>query len=151
MKLGIIGYGKMGKAVEVQALQRGHEVYLLTLPHPAGSEKFEERLDDGKIHVAFPKSWENADDRYDAREIIDENLERLAWKKTQRRKLMEHASRVDGPLFTTKRHVGRNLNFHYVVTNLNSGHNLPSGSLGAQPQLWLNVVLTDLCSQTNLF
>ena len=37
---------------------------------------------------------------------------------------------------------------HYKVpgsklTNLNKGHNLPSGSLGAQPELWLDVALID--------
>ncbi len=40
MKIGIIGYGKMGKAVETQALKRGHTVYRLPLPHPADSENF---------------------------------------------------------------------------------------------------------------
>jgi hypothetical protein len=34
------------------------------------------------------------------------------------------------------------LSFEYVVHNKSDGHNMPSGSLGAQPQLWLNVVLT---------
>ena len=29
------------------------------------------------------------------------------------------------------------------MTNINPGHNLPSGSLGAQPEMWLNVVLMD--------
>ncbi|WP_348246638.1 hypothetical protein, partial [Salmonella enterica] len=29
------------------------------------------------------------------------------------------------------------------IKNVNSGHNLPSGSLGAQPQLWVNVALVD--------
>ena len=28
-----------------------------------------------------------------------------------------------------------------MVTNTNEGHNLPTASLGAQPQLWANVVL----------
>ncbi|MEZ6106724.1 MAG: hypothetical protein R3B96_11560 [Pirellulaceae bacterium] len=39
------------------------------------------------------------------------------------------------------------IRMHYVVTNLNAGHNLPTASLGAQPQLWLNVVLVDPCGQ----
>jgi hypothetical protein len=30
---------------------------------------------------------------------------------------------------------------HYIVTNTNEGHNLLTASLGAQPQLWANVVL----------
>jgi hypothetical protein len=31
--------------------------------------------------------------------------------------------------------------FHYVVSNTNEGHNLLTASLGAQPQLWANIVL----------
>jgi hypothetical protein len=48
---------------------------------------------------------------------------------------------VDGPYFNSSPSRGRDLRFHYVMTNTNEGHNLPSGSLGAQPQLWANVVL----------
>jgi hypothetical protein len=33
------------------------------------------------------------------------------------------------------------LKFSYKVTNTNPGHNMPSGSLGAQPEIWLNVAL----------
>ena len=36
---------------------------------------------------------------------------------------------------------GRSCSSHYVVTNTNEGHNLLTASLGAQPQLWANVVL----------
>ncbi|MEM8681547.1 MAG: cytochrome C, partial [Planctomycetota bacterium] len=54
----------------------------------------------------------------------------------------ENGSHVDGPIFKTTPLRGKPLHFHYVVTNTNIGHNLPSGSLGAQPQLWLNVALT---------
>ena len=42
---------------------------------------------------------------------------------------------------TSRSRVGKILRFHYIVTNRNDGHNMPSGSLGAQPQLWANVVL----------
>src|SRR5690606_40695202 len=45
--------------------------------------------------------------------------------------------------YTTLFRSGRTLAFSYQITNLNSGHNLPSGSLGAQPQIWVNVALID--------
>ncbi|MCA9197351.1 MAG: hypothetical protein KDA87_07420 [Planctomycetales bacterium] len=107
-----------------------------------GTEDFEERVDDGKIKVTFPKTWSNVDDRYDAREIIAENMELLDYKKSQRFKLMEGNSKILGPYFKHAPRCGKPLKFHYEVRNLSNGHNMPSGSLGAQPQIWLNVVLT---------
>jgi hypothetical protein len=56
---------------------------------------------------------------------------------------MENGSRIDGPFFTSELKVGNGLKFKYVVTNTDEGHNLPSGSLGAQPEIWLNVALID--------
>jgi len=54
---------------------------------------------------------------------------------------MENGSHVDGPFFDDPPRVGQELMFAYVVINTNEGHNLPTASLGAQPQLWANVVL----------
>ncbi|MCA9186120.1 MAG: hypothetical protein KDA99_10890, partial [Planctomycetales bacterium] len=107
-----------------------------------GTDEFEEPLEGKKTAATFPKVWAEADDRYDAREIIAANLKTLAMKKETRRELMERGSHIEGPFFTSQPVSGRALEFHYAVTNLNSGHNMPSGSLGAQPQVWLNVVLT---------
>ncbi len=43
---------------------------------PAGAlPKFEDKVADGKIKVAFPKRWADAADREDARAIIEANLE----------------------------------------------------------------------------
>ena len=36
---------------------------------------------------------------------------------------------------------GSDIDLHYIVTNTNEGHNLLTASLGAQPQLWANIVL----------
>jgi len=55
--------------------------------------------------------------------------------------VMENGSHVDGPFFETQPRVGQELKLSYVVANTNEGHNLPTASLGAQPQLWANVVL----------
>ena len=107
-----------------------------------GTERFEEAVDNGMIQAAFPTVWENTDDRMDARELLEKNLAKLAYKTELRRQLMENNSKVDGPFFKRPPTVDKQLKFHYVVRNLNSGHNMPSGSLGAQPQLWLNVALT---------
>ena len=106
-----------------------------------GTDAFEDALAAGKITCYFPPAWREVDDRYDARDIVDANLKKLAYKKEIRKQLFENSSRIDGPYFTTPRRVGKQLKFYYCLSNLNNGHNMPSGSLGAQPQLWLNVVL----------
>ncbi|QDU55169.1 multiheme c-type cytochrome [Aeoliella mucimassa] len=106
-----------------------------------GTDEFEDRVADGETQVRFPKAWVEADDRYDAREIIDDNLKRLEGKTEIRKQVMENGSHVDGPFFDCTPSVGQDLDLHYVVTNTNTGHNLPTASLGAQPQLWANIVL----------
>jgi hypothetical protein len=106
-----------------------------------GTKEFEKAFADGRIREIFPPTWAEADDRFDAREIIDENIKKIERKRDLRVQVMENGSHVDGPFFDSKLCRGQDLNFHYVVTNTNEGHNLLTASLGAQPQLWANVVL----------
>ena len=108
-----------------------------------GTADFEDKVAKGKIKVAFPKRWADSLDREDARQILDENLKKLDERYDLRRQVMENGTRVDGPYFEGEAKVGRTLAFSYNIKNLNSGHNLPSGSLGAQPQIWVNVALVD--------
>jgi hypothetical protein len=106
-----------------------------------GTKEFEKAVADGQAQVIFPPVWAEADDRFDAREIIDENIKKIEHKRDLRVQVMENGSHVDGPFFDSKLCRGKDLNFHYVITNKNEGHNLLIASLGAQPQLWTNVVL----------
>jgi len=106
-----------------------------------GKEKFEDDLADGLVHAWFPPAWQDADTRVEAREVVEDNLKKLNYKKDLRRQLLENGSKLDGPFFADPPVAGRPLNFRYCLTNTNPGHNMPSGSLGAQPQLWMNVVL----------
>ncbi|GJL89672.1 MAG: cytochrome c [Minwuia thermotolerans] len=108
-----------------------------------GTEEFENKIYDGEIEVEFPDVWSHEDDRFEAREIIDENIEGLEYKRELRRAVMENGSHLDGPFFDGTPVAGQDFDFNYLVTNINSGHNLPSGSLGAQPEIWLNVALSD--------
>jgi nitrate/TMAO reductase-like tetraheme cytochrome c subunit len=108
-----------------------------------GTNDFEDKVAKGKAKVAFPKRWADALDREDARQIIEENLAKLDERDELRRQIMENGTKVDGPYIEGDPKTGRDLAFSYKITNLNSGHNLPSGSLGAQPQLWVNVALVD--------
>ncbi len=106
-----------------------------------GKTDFEDQVADKKIKVAFPKEWAEESDREDARKIVDSNLLLLQKKLELRRQVMENGSRLDGPFFAHPPAAGKSLKFSYKVSNLNPGHNLPSGSLGAQPEIWLNVAL----------
>ncbi len=106
-----------------------------------GTKEFEKAVAAGQIHVNFPPVWAEADDRYDAREIVDDNLKKIGEKRDIRVEIMQNGSHVDGPFFDSPQCRGQDLNFHYVVTNTNEGHNLLTASLGAQPQLWANVAL----------
>jgi len=108
-----------------------------------GTNEFEDKVARGKIKVDFPKRWADPLDREDARQIIEENLVKLDERYELRRQVMENGTQVEGPFIEGDPKVGRGLAFSYRIKNLNSGHNLPSGSLGAQPQLWVNVALID--------
>ncbi len=107
-----------------------------------GSEDFEAKVEDGEISEdIFPEAWADSFDREEAWEIIQENIELLEEKRDLRRQVMENGSRLDGPFFRNTPQAGSSLGFDIVVTNTDDGHNLPSGSLGAQPEIWLNVAL----------
>jgi Cytochrome c554 and c-prime len=106
-----------------------------------GEADFEDKVEKKRITVKFPGPWTDRIDREEAREIIVENLERLEEKRKLRQQVMENGSRLDGPYFGSPPKLGQDLSFTYRITNLNPGHNLPSGSLGAQPEIWLNVAL----------
>ena len=111
-----------------------------------GTDEFEEQVEEAEdqgIDTSrwFPTVWADLDDRCDARDIITDNQKKLERKHHLRELVMENGSQVDGPFFRTTPRAGQELEFDYLVANLNEGHNLPTASLGAQPQLWANVVL----------
>ncbi len=108
-----------------------------------GTPGFEDDVANGKIKVDFPEAWADPTDREDAWRIIKENFAKLRERRELRRQLMENGSRVDGPYIEDNPKVGEDLAFSYKIQNTNAGHNLPSGSLGAQPQIWVNVALID--------
>ncbi len=106
-----------------------------------GSDDFESLVSAGKIKTnGIAPAWIDKD-RSQAYDIIQNNLAALQKKLKQRDRIMANSSRLDGPFFRDKPRLGRPLKFYYKVTNLNPGHNFPSGSLGAQPEIWLDVAL----------
>jgi nitrate/TMAO reductase-like tetraheme cytochrome c subunit len=106
-----------------------------------GSDEFENGS--AARTTPFPAEWQNAADRRTAWRIVQENYARWHERKEMRKKMLENASHLDGPFFKTPPQVGKAFAFEYKISNRNKGHNLPSGSLGAQPELWLNVSLLD--------
>ncbi|MCA9134213.1 MAG: hypothetical protein KDA45_13690, partial [Planctomycetales bacterium] len=107
-----------------------------------GTKEFEQAIADKKLAVRFPPQWASADERRDARRVLDENFKLLNIKKASSVAVMEAGLQLQGPFFQHAPQNGADLRFHYQVDNVSEGHNSPSGSLGAQPQLWLNVVLS---------
>ena len=106
-----------------------------------GTEAFENAITRGQLACVFPPAWSSAQERRDARKVVDENEKLLAIKRDSATQTLENGGRIDGPFFEKTARVGADLKFHYVISNTSEGHNMPSGSLGAQPQLWLNTVL----------
>jgi len=106
-----------------------------------GEETFEASVARNPQAFAFPTAWSSAQERRDARKVIQENQGLVAVKRGSAVRVLENGSRIDGPFFDNPPHVGQDLKLHYVVSNTSEGHNMPSGSLGAQPQLWLNAAL----------
>ena len=110
-----------------------------------GLRDWEDKLAAGEVKSpSFPHEWKQRDDRMFARFVIQQNEKLLEDKKRDRLAVMENGSRIDGPFFDGKKPTrGKDLELRYRITNVDEGHNLPSGSLGAQPEIWLNVALID--------
>ncbi len=109
-----------------------------------GTETFERGV--GRS-MEFPPPWNNADERRDARKIIDNNLNKTAEKRLSAIQTYEAGLHISEPRFVKPPRVGHDLTVAYKVTNTSEGHNMPTGSLGAQPQLWLNVALINPLGQ----
>lgn len=111
---------------------------------PWGEPAWEEKLARGEVKAPeFPAVWATREAREEARYVVSLNLKLLEDKRQSRIQVMENSMKIDGPFFAKPPKVGEKLKLHYRITNVDDGHNLPSGSLGAQPELWFNVVLLD--------
>jgi hypothetical protein len=108
-----------------------------------GTDDFEAKVAKDPGQYKFPDEWTEAADRTDARAIVADNLKLLDKKRQLREAVMENGSHLDGPFFRGDPVAGHALKLTYTLKNLNPGHNLPSGSLGAQPEIWLDVAVFD--------
>ena len=87
-----------------------------------GTDEFEDECPED---YSFPESWVSIDDRYEAREIIQEQQELLEWAKEQRVAVLKRGFGLSDIRIT--RHDERGLDFEIDVRNLTRGHNLPTG------------------------
>ena len=102
-----------------------------------GADKFEDNIPPG---YKFPPRWDSVDARYDAREIIDVQLKRLAFVRTKRLEVLRNGYGI-GDL-VTKKSDRDGLRFKIEVKNLTTGHNTPTGFTGER-LVWLRTTVKD--------
>ena len=102
-----------------------------------GTDKFEDDVGDD---YKFPERWESLDDRYEARDILDEQFKRLEWAREKRLELLRNGYLL-GPI-ETLRAAKEGIGFRVQVKNATDGHNVPTGFTGER-LVWLQVTVTD--------
>lgn len=102
-----------------------------------GLDEFEDEVDDD---YEFPERWESVDDRYDAREIITENLHLLKLVEQERLKLMRNGYLLGDIVVDEKKE--DEISFSVQVKNGTNGHNVPTG-FDAERLVWLYVEVSD--------
>jgi hypothetical protein len=103
-----------------------------------GTDEFEDNLPDG---YEFPEAWRAIDDRYDAREIIEEQLELLAWAREKRLEVMRNGLSL-GEIEIKKASQRRGLEFAVEVGSTTEGHLVPTG-FDAERLVFLEVTVHD--------
>ncbi len=101
-----------------------------------GTDDFEDTVD---WDHEFPPRWESIDDRYDAREIITDNLMLLKEIRDQRLKLLQNGY-VLGDINVSESKKGYDITVE--VKNGTDGHNVPTG-FDAERLVWLHVQVVD--------
>ncbi len=102
-----------------------------------GTDAFEDEVGDDAV---FPERWEWPDDRYEARELIDEQLAHLAEAYDQGTQLLKRGYQL-GEL-RVERADEDGLAFAVEVKNGTDGHNVPTGFI-AERLVFLRVTVTD--------
>ena len=102
-----------------------------------GTDEFEANVPDD---YAFPERWQFADDRYDARDVLNENLELLGEIQQQRLAVLR-AGYVLGDV-VVDRADQRGIKFKVEFRNGTNGHNVPTG-FDAERLVFLQVTVRD--------
>lgn len=102
-----------------------------------GTDKFEEKI---PRRYRFPKRWSSADDRYDAREILDEQFKRLRLARKKRLQLLRNGYHLGRVQISKNDREG--IRFRVEVKNATDGHNVPTGFTGER-LVWLEITVRD--------
>ena len=133
----VIHPGLFPHNVEAQELATMRE--WLQFDHEAGwgTDKFEDTVPED---MKFPSRWESVDDRYDAREILNVQFERLEWVRQKRLEVLNNGYSLGETVVTRSDKGG--LAFKVKVENLTDGHNVPTG-FAAERLVFMQVTVTD--------
>ena len=102
-----------------------------------GDRRVEEAMPDG---YEFPPRWAEPDDRYDAVDILRDNLDLLAEMAEQRRRLLRAGYQLGEVVVDRAGEDG--IAFRVEFRNGTDGHNVPTG-FDAERLVWLHVTVTD--------
>ena len=102
-----------------------------------GTDEFEDAVGDD---YEFPPRWEEPDDRYDAADIIGDNLELLDELAGQRLRLLQAGYQLGEVVVDRADAAG--ISFRVEFRNGTDGHNVPTG-FDAERVVWLHVTVTD--------
>ncbi len=102
-----------------------------------GTDDFEEEL---PPDFEFPERWTSADDRYDARDVISDNLDLLAEADRARKKVLQAGYEIGD--IVVERVDAKKIRFRVEVKNATDGHGVPTG-FDAERLVWLRVTVSD--------
>lgn len=102
-----------------------------------GTDKFENSAPDS---YKFPETWASIDDRYDAREILNKQFEKLELARKKRLEILRIGFLLGDVV--PERASENGLSFRVQVKNGTNGHNVPTGFTGERV-IWLDVTVTD--------
>ncbi|MCB0328451.1 MAG: hypothetical protein KDD70_02275 [Bdellovibrionales bacterium] len=102
-----------------------------------GTEEFEDYLEGNE---EFPERWQSAEDRFEARDILNENLDILEDVSKKRKALLQKGYLLGDIRIHEVSH--RQLSFSVQVANGTTGHNVPTGFDGERV-VFLRVTVTD--------
>ncbi len=102
-----------------------------------GTDAFEDTIPGD---YTFPERWGDIDDRFDARLIIDEQIERLDEYMGQHTTVLRNGYQVGNIVTQQANHEG--IRFQVEVRNATDGHNVPTGFI-AERLVYLQVTVFD--------
>ncbi|MDX1412446.1 MAG: multiheme c-type cytochrome, partial [Nitrospirales bacterium] len=111
----------------------------LTFDYKAGwgTDEFEDEVPED---APFPERWSSIDDRYDAREILDEQIALLDEYYAERKKVLQVGFKLGE--IVTEQADEKGLRFKVQVKNGIDGHGVPTG-FDAERLVYLRVIVTD--------